>query len=92
MIFNSHHSKEKSGFGNAVTDFEERVWMHHQQHEDSAQYSAAYRLAGEVNIGRLVSSLSKISQFVPSLNVCYQFDEDAGLVKFHGNEFSQTIN
>ncbi|MDH5894058.1 condensation domain-containing protein [Vibrio splendidus] len=92
MIFNSHHSKEKSGFGNAVTDFEERVWMHHQQHDDSAQYSAAYRLTGEVNIGRLVSSLSKLSQFVPSLNVCYQFDENAGLVKFQDNAFSQSIH
>lgn len=93
MINNKHHSQEKSGRGNAVTEFEEKVWMHHQQNEDgSTQYSAAYHLTGKTNIGRLVSSLSKLPQFVPSLNVCYQFDEDAGLVKFHGNTVSQTIN
>lgn len=93
MTSNKHHLQEKSGHGNAVTEFEERVWMHHQQNEDgTSQYSAAYHLIGKTNIGRLVSSLSKLPQFVPSLNVCYQFDEDAGLLKSEGNAASQSIN
>lgn len=61
MTSNKHHLQEKSGRGNAVTEFEERVWMHHQQNEDgTSQYSAAYHLTGKTNIGRLVSSLSKL--------------------------------
>lgn len=93
MTNNKHHLQEKSGRGNAVTEFEERVWMHHQQNEDgTSQYSAAYHLIGKTNIGRLVSSISKLPQFVPSLNVCYQFDEDAGLLKSEGNAASQSIN
>ncbi|MBD1557624.1 non-ribosomal peptide synthetase module [Vibrio sp. S9_S30] len=93
MTNNKHHLQEKSGRGNSVTEFEERVWMHHQHNEDgTSQYSAAYHLIGKTNIGRLVSSLSKLPQFVPSLNVCYQFDEDAGLLKLEGNAASQSIN
>ncbi|CCN72309.1 condensation domain-containing protein [Vibrio nigripulchritudo] len=93
MTNNKLHLQEKSGRGNAVTEFEERVWMHHQQNEDgTSQYSAAYHLIGKTNIGRLVAALSKLPQFVPSLNVCYQFDEDAGLLKSGGNSASHTIN
>ncbi|WP_104399537.1 condensation domain-containing protein [Vibrio penaeicida] len=93
MTSNKLHLQDKSGRGNAVTEFEEQVWMHHQQSEDgTTQYSAAYHLTGKTNIGRLVASLSKLPQFVPSLNVCYQFDEDAGLLKSEGNAASQTIN
>lgn len=93
MINNQHHLQEKGGCGNAVTEFEERVWMHHQHNDDgSTQFSAAYQFSGETNIGRLVSSLSKLPYFVPSLNVCFQFDEQAGLVKSSGNPGGQTIN
>lgn len=93
MINNQHHWQGQSERGKAVTEFEEHVWMHHQHNEDgSTQYASAYHLIGKTNIGRLVASLSKLPDFVPSLNVCYQFDEAAGLLKYQGNAVAQTIN
>lgn len=93
MIDNQYQAPVQSGRGDAVTEFEERVWMHHQHNDDgSAQYSAAYHLIGKINIGRLVSSLSKLSHFVPSLNTAYYFEENAGLIKHHNGSSVQTIN
>ena len=93
MINNQHHLQEQSVCGSTISEFEQRVWMHHQHNDDgSTQYSAAYHLTGNTNIGRLVSSLSKLPQFVPSLDTYYRFDENAGLVKSHGNYATQTTN
>ncbi|MDO6525098.1 condensation domain-containing protein [Motilimonas sp. 1_MG-2023] len=93
MMNNQHHWQGQGGRGSAVTDFEERVWMHHQHNEDGAmQYAAAYHFTGKTNIGRLVAALNKLPQFVPSLNICYQFDEDAGLLKYPGHALAQPIN
>ncbi len=86
MINNQHPMQ-------AVTEFQERVWMHHQHNDDgSSQYAAAYHLTGKTNIGRLVAALQKLPHFVPALNLSYQFDEEAGLVKVPGKADAQPIN
>ncbi|HAS6046888.1 condensation domain-containing protein [Vibrio vulnificus] len=65
-----------------VSEFEQRVWLYHQQHDDGrSQYASAYHLTGEVNMGKLVAALSQLSQDFPIFNQRYLFNDALGLTK-----------
>ncbi|HFQ5097313.1 TPA: condensation domain-containing protein [Vibrio vulnificus] len=65
-----------------VSEFEQRVWLYHQQHGDGRnQYASAYHLTGEVNMGKLVAALSQLSQDFPIFNQRYLFSDALGLTK-----------
>lgn len=65
-----------------VSEFEQRVWLYHQQHDDGrSQYASAYHLTGEVNMGKLVAVLSQLSQDFPIFNQRYLFNDALGLTK-----------
>ncbi|EGR0205589.1 peptide synthetase [Vibrio vulnificus] len=66
----------------SVSEFEQRVWLYHQQHGDGrSQYASAYHLTGEVNMGKLVAALSQLSQDFPLFNQRYLFNDALGLTK-----------
>ncbi|CCN80845.1 putative Non-ribosomal peptide synthetase module [Vibrio nigripulchritudo SFn27] len=93
MASSKPYLQDNHGHISIATEFEERVWMHHQHSDNgSGQYAAAYHLIGKSNLGRLVSALNKLHQFIPALNLRYHFDEDNGLVKSAKDTADQTIN
>ncbi|EKO3618023.1 peptide synthetase [Vibrio metschnikovii] len=66
----------------SVSEFEQRVWLYHQQHGDGrSQYASVYHLTGEVNMGKLVAALSQLSQDFPIFNQRYLFNDALGLTK-----------
>lgn len=69
-----------------LSEAEELAWFTHQQRGDAGcQQAMAWRLGGEPDIGRLVSALEALTRQMPELDVRYDFDDELGLRKLHGN-------
>ncbi len=71
----------EGGEGETLSEFEEQVWLEHQQQpQGEGQQALAWRLAGAVNYGRLVDALEQTLRRLPGANVRYVYD-DTGLVR-----------
>lgn len=66
----------------AVSEFEQQVWLHHQQSGDSChQFLSAFRLNGDINLSLLMQSLVAVLQSLPHLDARYLLNDAFELVK-----------
>ncbi|WP_434523933.1 condensation domain-containing protein [Photorhabdus asymbiotica] len=66
-----------------LTEFEEMMWLHHQQDSDtSGQFARAWSLTGNINIGRLIRALAFLTKEMAGINVRYRFDDEGDLRKY----------
>ncbi|KAA1187631.1 condensation domain-containing protein [Photorhabdus heterorhabditis] len=78
-----HSSSEVQETEKDLTEFEEMMWLHHQQEPDaSGQFACAWSLTGNINIGRLIRALEFLTQDIAGINVRYRFDDEGDLRKY----------
>ncbi|MCT8347468.1 condensation domain-containing protein [Photorhabdus temperata] len=86
-VFNAHadghSSSEAQETEKDLTEFEEMVWLHHQQDPDvSGQFACVWSLTGNINIGRLIRALELLTKEIVGINVRYRFDDEGDLRKY----------
>ncbi|NAW68693.1 peptide synthetase [Vibrio sp. V27_P1S3P104] len=65
-----------------ASDFEQQVWLHHQQCGDcSHQRLNAFRFTKEIKLSLLLEALEQVIQSLPMLDSRYQLTEDFELIK-----------
>lgn len=75
-----------------ANEFEQQVWLHHEQCGDSThQYVSAFRLNGEVDLARLMKALEAMLDSLPDINSRYRLNEDFELVKEPGPQRSARV-
>uniref|UniRef100_UPI0036DA3923 condensation domain-containing protein n=1 Tax=Photorhabdus sp. RM322S TaxID=3342825 RepID=UPI0036DA3923 len=86
-VFNAHadghSSSEAQETEKDLTEFEEMMWLHHQQDPNaSGQFACAWSLTGNINIGRLIRALELLTKEIVGINVRYRFDDEGDLRKY----------
>ncbi|OCQ54712.1 Dimodular nonribosomal peptide synthase [Photorhabdus australis subsp. thailandensis] len=76
-----------------LTEFEEMMWLHHQQDSDtSGQFAYAWSLTGNINIGRLIRVLELLTKDMVGVNVRYRFDDEGDLRKYCDTTTNSSID
>lgn len=67
-----------------LTPYEEWLWLYQQQFSNIPLVNGvAFRLLGELDVGRLISAIQDALERMPELNVRFRFDADEGLQKHY---------
>lgn len=92
----------EAGTSHPVSEFEQQVWLHHEQCGDSThQGLSAFRLRlnanhgdghdGDVNLAALLDALHAVLQSMPNLDARYQLNDEFELVKSQHASLRQRV-